>query len=124
MYTKVRHKIYKILGFQLIMLILLAMVISFSWDLKSAYSTLLGGIAYLFPSVFLMAKLFFSKKNRNSATILIDFYSGELVKLLLSFVLLILLFKFIPSKIIFILIGYGTASLSYLFLPIVSCLKE
>lgn len=124
MLTKIRHQAYKILFFQLAIVILLAIIVLIFIDAKSGFSIFLGGLAYLIPSIFFIIKFLSSKCNRIPSKIFADFYCGELVKLILSFLVLILLFKFIPVKIIFVLIGYGAASLSLLFLPVASCLSE
>ena len=124
MLTKIRHQAYKILLFQLAIVILLAIMVRVFTDAKSGFSIFFGGLAYLIPSIFFVTKFFSSKCNRIPSKIFADFYCGEVVKLILGFLLLILLFKFIPVKIIFVLIGYGAASLSLLFLPVASCLRE
>jgi ATP synthase protein I len=120
MFTKVRYQAYNVLIFQLAIILLLAAIVLLFKDLRSGWSVLLGGLAYLIPSIFLITKFFSAKKHHTPSKVLTDFYSGELIKLGFSFILLILLFKFIPVKIILVLIGYGAAGLSLLFLPAVS----
>jgi len=124
MFTKVRKQAYSILIFQLMIVLLVASVVLFFSNWHSGISVLLGGAAYLIPSIFLIIKTFpFRVAAGEGDKILGNFYRGELIKLVLSFVLLLLLFRFIPVKIIFVLIGYGAASLALLLLPVASCLK-
>jgi F0F1-type ATP synthase assembly protein I len=118
MFTKIRHQAHKVLFFQLTIVLLLAVVVLFVKDAPSGFSVFSGGLAYIVPSLLFITKIFSSKLKRLPSKIFIDFYCGELIKLILSFLLLLLLFNFIPVNIIYILLGYGAASLSLLFLPV------
>jgi F0F1-type ATP synthase assembly protein I len=130
MIKKICKQAYQILIFQLAIVLLLAIVVLFfKQELWCGLSILLGGLAYLIPSLLLIAKFFsafaiYKHKNSKGEKLLIAFYSGELLKLIFSFILLLLLFHFIPVKIIFVLTGYGAASLSLLFLPAVPCIDR
>lgn len=120
MFTKVRQQTYKILILQITIVLSLALIAVFWSGLTAGYSVFLGGLAYVVPSVFLVKKIFPSKaNNRQPAKMLIDFYSGEIIKLVLSLILLVLLFKLTTVRIIPLMSGYMGACLALFFLPLV-----
>lgn len=119
MFTKARRQTYRILILQLTAISLLTVIIVFFKGLQAGYSAFLGGLAYIIPSIFLIKKTFPAKTNyRPPSKILTDFYMGELIKLTLSFILLLLLFKFIPVKIVPLIGGYILTCLALLLTPL------
>ena len=105
MLTNIRAKAHKLIIIELVVVITIAVLWWIFRDFKSAYSTLLGGLTCIIPSWYFIRK-FFSKKKRTPQAIIKDFYLGEITKLFLSVVLLILIIKFIPVFLIPTLTGF------------------
>jgi len=87
-------------------------------DIKAGYSALLGGLACVIPSLYFVKKLF-SSKERSMKKIMFDFYIGEFSKLLLSAVLLVLIFKYLPVKLIPLITGFIGAYMAIWLAPLV-----
>lgn len=74
------------------------------WGGKAAYSSLLGSMIYLLPSLYFALKLFKHSGAQQVRKIVQAFYVGEAVKLAVSMVLFSLVFIFVPinAKVFFI----------------------
>ncbi|MCK4870999.1 MAG: ATP synthase subunit I [Gammaproteobacteria bacterium] len=123
MFTKVRKQALKLIVAQLIVLFVIFLL---WWYLRSfwyALSAALGGAACVLPSIYFVRKVF-TDKERSQQKILHDFYVAEAVKLLLSVVLLVLLIKLLPVKLLAALSGYIGAYLAIWFMPLLLIDKE
>ena len=86
-------------------------------------SAMLGVIAWFVPSVFFIYQNFKKPNARNSQTIIMDFYVGEIVKLLFSGILVVLFVHFLPLKIVAFLSGYICAIFIMMIIPFF-CIKK
>lgn len=111
MLRSVRAQAYKLIILQLVVVAALAILWWIFKNITSGYSAVLGGIACIIPSWYFIRK-FFSKKRRTPQAIISSFYLGELTKLFLSMVLLILVVKFTPAIIVPTLTGFIGAYLA------------
>ena len=117
-----RH--YFITGYKLIILqlLILSVVAGFS-VFKNGWhvfvSVLLGGSAWIIPSLYFVHKLFKSKATRDSLTLLKDFLLGEGVKLLLSVGLITVIIIFVPIETIGFISGYIAAISAAFLMPFV-----
>ena len=103
---------YRALIIQLtVVAIISGLWIIFSYP-QAAVSVLLGGAVWFFPTILFVLIFMFRRKERNSVQILIDFYIGEFVKLIVSFILIFLVIKFYSLSMFPFLSGYLGAVLS------------
>jgi ATP synthase protein I len=113
-----RKQAYKLIILQNTVVIILGVICLIASGSRAAYSAILGGLACILPSIYFVRK-FFSSRDRSTAKIMFDFYLGEFLKLFLSAILLILIFKFIPVKLIALISGYILANLANWLMPFV-----
>ncbi len=91
-YNKIRRLLLVQAGLVFIISLLLLLIV----DSKQAYSVLLAGLVYLVPSWIFAVKLFKHEGARAAGKIVRDFYWGESLKLLCTFALFALVFKYVP----------------------------
>ncbi len=116
MFNIARSQAYKLVATQIIIVVILAVIWWIFKDLTHCYSALLGGFAYIIPSWYFIRKLF-TNKQRTPQAMVRTFYVGELTKLLLSAILLVLIVKFIPTNLFAVISGYIVACLSIWSMP-------
>ena len=116
MFNIARSQAYKLVTTQIVIVVIIAILWWIFKDFTHCYSALLGGFAYIIPSWYFIRKLFANKK-RTPQTLVRTFYLGELTKLLLSAILLVLIVKFIPTNLFAVLSGYIVACLSIWSMP-------
>ncbi len=103
---------YRVLLIQLIINVIISgLWIIFSYP-QAVISALLGGAVWFFPTICFVLIFMLRRKERSPVQILIDFYLGEFVKLIFSFILIFLVIKFYPLSILPFLSGYLGAVLS------------
>ena len=89
------------------------------WMLRNwhtALAALLGGAAVVIANVYFLYSLFSSRK-RTAAQIIRAFYIGEILKLVISWVLLLLIFELMGVKLIPLLSGFIAAYMAVWFMP-------
>lgn len=90
------YKVVKrLIASQLIVTIMTSLLFTFL-DSKAAYSALLGGLVAVIPNCVFAYRLFVHKDAQAANAIVSSFYRGEAIKLLITIVLLMLVFRFIP----------------------------
>ena len=109
---------YRLIVMQLVLLGIVAGIFVFIYDWYSVASVLLGGCAWIVPSLYFVRKLFKPKINRDSQALLKDFLLGEGIKLLLSAGLITLILLFCAIKTGAFLSGYGAAVAASFFTPL------
>ena len=106
---------YKLIILQLSILLIVAGISVFLGDWRGAISVLLGGSAWIIPSLYFVRKLFKPNTARNSEELLKDFLLGEALKILFSAGLIIFIMLFIPVKTTNFIGGYiSTIAASFL----------
>lgn len=116
MLKPIRKQANKLIFLQISIVVVLAILWWGFKDIKYSYSALLGGMACIFPSWYFIHK-FFKNRQRSPQTILKDFYVGEMLKLFLSVVLLVLIVKYIPVHLLAVITGYIAACLAVWGMP-------
>jgi len=105
----------KLVFWQLIATLVLAFVIAIVQDLNKGLSLLCGGSAYLVPNIVFAWRLF-SKSGRLLDSFLSKFMMGEFFKLVVSAVLFVLMVKYLPLNVIYVMLGYIFAIFSFIFI--------
>ncbi len=114
---------YKLVFLQFFVIIIL----SFYWwlfhGMSYGFATILGGLACIIPNLYFVNKVF-SNSERTFRKITFDFYFGEFIKLFSSAVLLVLILKFAPVKLIPTIAGYIGAYMSVWLVPLLILIKD
>jgi ATP synthase protein I len=113
---------YLAVGYRLIIaqLILLSVVAGFfiaADDRLGFISVLLGGSAWIIPSLYFVHKLFKARTNWNAQALLKAFLMGEGIKFLLSIGLIISIVLFVTIKTWAFLCGYIAVIAASLLMP-------
>ena len=108
-----------IIWMQFFLVMLFAVIAFFYAGTKSAASFFLGGIAWIIPSSFFVYQVFKKPNVRKLQTIIKDFYLGEIGKLVLSGVLLVLFLHFFALEIETFFVGYSSALFIAILVPAV-----
>jgi ATP synthase protein I len=100
--------------------VLIVVVIAFFWGLSdrlSALSVIYGGAASIIPS-FIFAYRFFTRiKDRNPQRILMTFYFGELFRLALSIILMLVALLKLKVNVLPFFVGFLIAHLAIWLVP-------
>jgi ATP synthase protein I len=106
--TGQKSTVSKILSYQILLIIVVAVVFIGLQGWHEAKSSALGGLAAFIPNLYLALKI---QKNKSSDArkILNTFYTGEAVKLILTVTLFMLIFQMPQIIIMPLLIGYISA---------------
>jgi ATP synthase protein I len=116
-----RAQAYKLIYAQIAVILLLFFCFWLFKNIQAGYSAFLGGMACVIPSVYFVKKVFSSYK-RSSQKIVLDFYLAEFIKLFLSAILLVLIFKLLPVKLVALVSGYISAYLAIWLMPLIGTL--
>lgn len=84
----------KLVAFQLLIVLLIALILTVFFSVKSGYSGLAGGITFLFPNFIFVLMTFAHAGASKSKLILRGFYVGEAIKLTLTVILFIVFLKY------------------------------
>jgi ATP synthase protein I len=85
---------------------------------QAGWSCLLGSLSGVIPSLYFIWK-FFSNSKRQPGQIIKDFFTGELVKIILGAIFLVLAVKFLSVSLVPLLCGYIGVYLSIWLAPLV-----
>ena len=112
--TSVKHPARYIVGIQCVAVFFLALVY-LCIDQQSGLSVVLGGSAAILPNIFFAWYFFNGSREKTPRQVVLAFYVGELVKLVLSIVLAILIFLMFKVKMTPFLVGLAVACFSVTF---------
>jgi len=86
----------KLMVFQLLIVLTIALISTVFFSVKSGYSALAGGITFLLPNIVFVLMAFAHAGARQSKKVLRGFYAGEAIKLFLTVILFVVFLKYIP----------------------------
>jgi len=109
----VKKEAFRIIYWQLILIVGLALVLFLLRGIQSGFSALLGGLAYWLPTLLFVWRVFARASVQTAKQFLLLFVAGEGVKLLLSAVLFVLIVKMMPVNVLSVLIGFVGAVVSF-----------
>lgn len=109
----IKKDAYRIIYWQLILIMGLALVLFLLRDIQSGLSALLGGLAYWLPTLLFVWRVFAKTTTQAAKRFLMMFTAGEIVKLLLSAILFVLVVKYLPVNVLSTLIGFAGAVVSF-----------
>ncbi len=117
-----RSKAYRFVGLQAAVV----MILSLSWGLAgdmAVLSAALGGLTCILPNLYFARRFFASANHKEAHRIVRAFYVGELVKLLLSTVLIVLILKVVSVRIVPFLTGYIGAHMGFWLAPFLAVIE-
>lgn len=80
-------------------------------------SILVGGAACLLPNLYFAYRFFSVKHKKSPGQILISFYIGELIKMLVSAALIILAVMYLHAQLLPTVVSYFVANLAFWMAP-------
>lgn len=106
--TPHRNKALKMVGSQAMFVLLMTIIIYLGWDITYARSALIGGLIAVIPSLIFALYAFRFAGAQAAKMVTQSFYRGQSLKLLTTFVLFIVAFKWMnvliePTMLAFIL---------------------
>ena len=84
----------KLVGFQLLLVLLIALISTVLFSVKSGYSGLAGGITFLLPNFIFVLMAFAHAGASKSKLAVREFFAGEAKKLFLSVILFTVFLKY------------------------------
>lgn len=118
-----RFQAYKLVFLQCFVTLVLSLYWSLSHGINYGFAAILGGLACIIPSLYFVYKVF-SGSERTFQKITFDFYLSEFFKLFSSAVLLVLILKFTPVKLLPAITGYIGAYMSIWLVPLLILIKD
>lgn len=88
---------YKLLGIQVVISVVLALLLLFYSGVASAWSALMGGLIFILPNAYFTRSAFRGKERESPQFIVRWFYIGEAGKLVLTAVMFTLCFVLVGS---------------------------
>ena len=107
MAVRIELTVYKILGYQMLIILVVSLGFVVVGGHK-ALSSALGGLAAFVPNLYFALRIS-NSAGQEARKVLQSFYTGESVKLLLTAALFILIFQIPKIEIMPLLVGYVTA---------------
>jgi len=116
----IRNKVFIAIAIQSLIVFALALVFLFLQGAMAFFSVILGAISWFLPSIYFICKLFIIKPQQQiiPQKFVNNLYIGEVIKLVLSGILVIIFLGFTDVLVLPFLIGYIAAVLSLWVLPI------
>jgi ATP synthase protein I len=101
----IRTQLFKILFWQFLIIMGLALVILFLQGIQRGCSVLVGGLAYWIPTVIFLWRVSVHAGARAAKRFVMAFFSGEVVKLFLSGVLFVIAVNYLPIDVMYGVLG-------------------
>jgi len=109
----VQHQAYRLVVWQLISVILLALLATLIKGTTSGYSVFLGGMAYGLPNLIFVWGVFRFVGAQQMTQFLMAFMAGEMFKLFISAILFLVIVKYLPVSLLSVLVGFVAAIISF-----------
>lgn len=117
--TKASRRVaYRMVFFQAILVVSLAIVWGGVSSIQTTYSVLLGGAACVLPSFYFARKLFATTSAREARAIARAFFFGEFIKLLLSGVSLVTIILLMHVQILPVFMGFVIGQFGFWLAPL------
>ena len=109
---------------QLSMTMLIATIAMLFWSATAAKSALLGGLVNIVPTTYFATKLFQYQGARAARQIVNSFYKGEAMKIALTVLLFIVVFKFFNIIPLVFLSVYIAIQMVFWFAPLIFSIEH
>lgn len=109
----VKTEAYRIVCWQLMIVMGLALIVFLLKSLNSGLSTLMGGLAYGLPNLAFVWRVFDYTGARSAGRFLMAFVLGEAFKLILSAILFVVAIQFFGMQPLYALLGFAGAIVAF-----------
>jgi len=109
----IQQKAYRIVFWQLVGVCILTIIALIFAGFVNAYSVLAGGLAYGIPNLLFVWGVFRYAGAQQMTQFAAAFFAGEAFKLILSGILVLLIVKTLAVSLLFLLIGFAGAIVSF-----------
>jgi ATP synthase protein I len=109
----IRRQLFKILFWQLVMIVGLALVIVLLQGIQKGCSTLIGGLAYWIPTLIFLWRVSAHAAARVATRFVMAFFAGEVIKLALSAVLFVFAVNYLGIHMLYGIIGLMGAIMAF-----------
>ncbi|GLS90378.1 hypothetical protein GCM10007916_14450 [Psychromonas marina] len=107
----------KLVAFQLLLVLIIALVLTVFSSAKSGYSALAGGITFWLPNLIFVLMAFAHAGARQTKKVVRGFYAGEAIKLLLTVLLFVVFLKYGSLSLIAFYISFSLLVVSQWLSP-------
>ena len=104
---------FRIVFWQLALVVMLAGFALTLYGFTSAFSVLAGGCAYVFANLVFVWRVFVYAGAQQMTKFAIAFFIGEMLKLLLSAILFLMIVKYLPISLLSVLVGFIGAIVAF-----------
>ena len=118
--TQAKKVILSLLLSQIVFLSLAMLSLTFFYGLVAVYSLGLGGLACSIPSLYFARKVLIKSAGASARDILRSFYVGEVIKLLLTSVLVLLFLRYCSVQVLYFWVGFLSVQLGHWLMPVFS----
>lgn len=109
----IQGKAYRLVLWQLIGIALIALIALIVRGRLDGYSVLVGGLAYGLPNLIFVWLVFRYVGANRMYSFVAAFFIGEMLKMVFSAIFFILIVKYLPVSLLFVLIGLTGAMVSF-----------
>ncbi len=109
----IQQEAYYIVFWQLVGVVVLAVLALAVSGITGGFSVLAGGMAYGFANLIFVWRVFRYAGAQQMNLFIAAFFFGEMIKLFLSAVLFIIIVKYLPVSLLSTLIGFAGAIVSF-----------
>jgi len=107
----------KLVAFQLLLMLVIALISTVFFSTVAGYSALAGGVTFLLPNLVFVLMAFAHAGARQSKKVLRGFYAGEAIKLFLTVLLFVVFLKYIPLSLMAFYISFALLVISQWLAP-------
>jgi len=115
---KGQHSGLKLIAFQLLLVLIVALVSSVFFSVKTGYSALAGGFTFLLPNFIFVFMTFAHAGARQTKLVLRGFYAGEAIKFFLTVLLLVIFLKYVALSLAAFYVSFALLVLSQWLAPL------
>ncbi len=114
-----RRRAYRFILFQVGIVLLFSGLFWLVWGFSAGFSTFAGGLTCALPNLYFARQFFSSTGALAAKQILRGMYRAEMIKLLLTALLFMVVFTYLPVEAGFLFIGFVLAQLTVWFSPLI-----
>jgi ATP synthase protein I len=120
----VQSRAYKIVFWQLLGILIVSCFALPLSGTRSAFSIFLGGMAYGLPNLFFVWRVFRFVRAGEMGTFLLAFFIGEMLKLILCGIFVLLIVKYLPVSLLSVVVGMACAIILFWIVSMIMFSKQ
>ncbi len=102
----IQHQAYRVVFYQLTGIVILAALTLLFAGFKNGFSVLMGGMAYGLSNLGFVWRFFRYAGAQHMMQFMIGFFAGEMLKLIVSALLILVIVKTLPVSLLSVLLGF------------------